>query len=117
LRGNATRQGTGSAIPAKRNETGDEAADERILRAKYFDWCSARIADRFVNLSTRDIYALAASVGDGAGDGSFQSVMDRATAALAAQTILPPFEEWAAAYREDPASYDADMIGFWREQG
>ncbi|MEO5511594.1 MAG: hypothetical protein ABIV28_06140 [Longimicrobiales bacterium] len=110
-------QAAGSAIPANKDETGEGAAPpDQILRAKYFDWCSARIAERFVSLSTLDIYALADSAGSDAGDRSFQEVMDRALTALAAQTELPAFEAWAAMYRVDPESYDADMIGFWREK-
>lgn len=36
-----------------------EPADERILRAKYLDWCSARLADRFLALTPDQIYDLA----------------------------------------------------------
>ena len=32
---------------------------ERILRAKYLDWCSARVAERFLALSPDEIYELA----------------------------------------------------------
>lgn len=32
---------------------------EGILRAKYLDWCSARIAERFLELSPDEIYLLA----------------------------------------------------------
>lgn len=88
-----------------------------MLRAKYFDWCSARIAERFVHLSVQEIYALAESAAPSSeGERSFQLVMDRATAALASQTDLPTLDEWIAAYRADPESYDADLIGFWRDQ-
>lgn len=34
-------------------------ADERVLRAKYLDWCSARIAERFLELTPDQIYELA----------------------------------------------------------
>jgi hypothetical protein len=37
----------------------EAAADERVLRAKYLDWCSARIADRFLALTPDEIYELA----------------------------------------------------------
>lgn len=88
-----------------------------MLRAKYFDWCSARIAERFVHLSVQEIYALADSAAASEEeDRSFQLIMDRATAVLASSTVLPSLEEWVAAYTADPASYDADLIGFWREQ-
>ena len=32
---------------------------ERILRAKYLDWCSARVADSFLALTPDEIYQLA----------------------------------------------------------
>ncbi|MFO7894110.1 MAG: hypothetical protein R6U63_10260 [Longimicrobiales bacterium] len=32
---------------------------ESTLRAKYLDWCSARLAERFLDLSPEEIYALA----------------------------------------------------------
>ena len=32
---------------------------KRILRAKYLDWCSARVADRFLALTPDEIYELA----------------------------------------------------------
>lgn len=32
---------------------------QRTLRAKYLDWCSARLAERFLDLSPEEIYALA----------------------------------------------------------
>jgi hypothetical protein len=33
--------------------------ERRVLRAKYLDWCSARIAERFVALSPDETYQLA----------------------------------------------------------
>lgn len=39
--------------------TRDPAGDERVLRAKYLDWCSARVADHFLRLSPDEIYELA----------------------------------------------------------
>jgi hypothetical protein len=37
----------------------DAAAETRVLRAKYLDWCSARLAERFLALSPDEIYELA----------------------------------------------------------
>ncbi|HEX7119232.1 MAG TPA: hypothetical protein VF212_10615 [Longimicrobiales bacterium] len=37
----------------------NEPADEPILRAKYLDWCSARVVDRFLELTPDQIYQLA----------------------------------------------------------
>ena len=65
----------------------------------------------------QEIYALAESVtSPDETNRTFQAVMERATAVLAARTELPPFEEWAASYIADPSGYDEDLIGFWREQ-
>ncbi len=36
----------------------DQAGD-RIRRAKYLDWCSARLAEQFLDLSPEQIYELA----------------------------------------------------------
>ncbi len=38
---------------------------ERILRAKYLDWCSARVADSFLALTPDEIYQLAETAAHG----------------------------------------------------
>ena len=113
---------------------GDE--DVSVLRSKYHDWCSARVADRFVELSPEQIYELAHA---GGGDGSegrmrgnaeasassdadafslegadYADLVRRVTEVLATSIDLPPFEVWAESYRRDPARYDREMLGFWR---
>ncbi|MFW6206919.1 MAG: hypothetical protein ACOC5J_03190 [Gemmatimonadota bacterium] len=42
---------------------------EDRLRAKYLDWCSARLAERFLDLTPEEIYALA-QPGTGPGEGA-----------------------------------------------
>lgn len=37
----------------------NDPAGDRVLRAKYLDWCSARVADRFLELTPDQIYDLA----------------------------------------------------------
>ncbi|HEX7090708.1 MAG TPA: hypothetical protein VF192_11280 [Longimicrobiales bacterium] len=44
-----------------------EPADEKILRAKYLDWCSAQVADRFLQLTPDEIYQLAHGAPAGSG--------------------------------------------------
>lgn len=44
-----------------------EPADEKILRAKYLDWCSAQVADRFLRLTPDEIYQLAHRAPAGSG--------------------------------------------------
>lgn len=102
----------------------DEAA-ERTLRAKYLDWCSARVAERFLDLSPEEIYVLASPPGVEGGEPSptlpppgtetYRTLVQRATEALLGELSLPPFEEWRVAYGEAPGRYDAEMLGFWRE--
>lgn len=110
--------------------------DLSVLRSKYHDWCSARVADRFVELTPEEIYELAHA---GGGDGSegrmrgsaeasastdagafsleeagYSEMVRRVTEALATSMELPPFDAWAESYRRDPARYDREMLGFWR---
>lgn len=98
--------------------------DERersTLRAKYLDWCSARIAERFLELDPEEIYELArpvesteagrASSGE---DDSYRVLVQRATELLLERMSLPPFDEWRRSYAADPGRYDAEMLGFWK---
>ena len=91
------------------------------LRAKYLDWCSARIAERFLELEPEEIYTMArpaesAETGHSAsaGEGSYRVLVQRVTQSLLAGMSLPAFEEWSRAYATDPARFDAEMLGFWK---
>lgn len=106
-----------------------------VLRSKYHDWCSARVADRFVELSPEEIYELAsgerqpetderggmsASGPGGAGavslSAGYSEMVRRVTEVLATSMDLPAFEDWLESYRRDPARYEKEMLGFWRDQ-
>lgn len=117
--------------------TGDDGV--AVLRSKYHDWCSARVADRFAELSPEEIYQLAHGSGgeaeptrerargaeasasrdadvfalDATG---YSELVRRVTEALATSIDLPSFEEWVESYRQEPERYDREMIGFWRGQ-
>lgn len=117
--------------------TGD---DLEVLRSKYHDWCSARVADRFAELSPEEIYQLAHGSGVGAEEPrarmrglaeasasidadvvsleetGYSDLVRRVTEALATTLELPTFEDWAESYRQEPARYDQEMLGFWRGQ-
>jgi hypothetical protein len=100
-----------------------------VLRAKYFDWCSARVADRFLALSPDEIFELAERAGqaDEAGGGrspdtsglddlsSYRALVEQVTGVLADQIGLPSFAEWLELYRTDPAAVEAELLGFWKE--
>ena len=121
---------------------------ERILRAKYLDWCSARVADSFLALSPDEIYQLAEQASHGppladpvaslssffsdtehelwrntadAGTTTrdaepFRALVAKVTEVLAERIGLPTFEQWSAAYQEAPEEFEADLLGFWKEE-
>lgn len=122
-----------------------DPAEERVLRAKYLDWCSAKVADRFLELTPEEIYDLAhrpssgvaveggvigaavarretpaASSFPGSGEGEpglmYRALVARVTEVLAARLGLPPFEEWVTLYRAAPDRYEAELLGLWRER-
>ena len=111
-----------------------DAGDDEVLRAKYLDWCSAKVADRFLRLTPEEIYELAQRAPHEGGatpsrdangsalpqsdeneGASFREIVEQVTAVLTAQLDLPGFEKWARAYARDPAQYDDELLGLWRE--
>ena len=100
--------------------------EDPVLRAKYLDWCSARIAERFLALSPDEIYERAEKATNGAAESvapeaslspfSSQALVARVTNVLADEIELPTFEEWSAAYSEAPEEFDSEMLGFWKEE-
>lgn len=123
----------GGIGPAEENPAGgrSEPAEERELKAKYHDWCSARLAERFLQLSPAEIYDMAERVPETGGGGvaprlvgerlpeagsvQFRHLIARLTEVLAAEVGLPTFEQWEAAYRASPAEIERDLLGFWKE--
>ncbi|MBI4408588.1 MAG: hypothetical protein HY561_02690 [Gemmatimonadetes bacterium] len=100
-----------------------DGGGEPVLRAKYLDWCSARVADRFLQLTPEQIYELAQTASrtgspsgaDFVGNSApYRVLVERVTEVLASHIGLPPFEEWAEAYRQEPQRYDAELLGFWK---
>ena len=92
--------------------SGDAAAEERVLRAKYLDWCSARVANRIFTLPPDRIYDLAQRAGAG---GEFRQLVGRLTEALTLELALPDFETWRGRYAQDPQPYEEELLGFWRD--
>jgi hypothetical protein len=126
----------GSPSEAARTDRPDGDSD-RVLRAKYLDWCSARIAERFLQLTPDEIYELAqrASIEESASADAvsasgndpdalgaspvetFKQIVERVTEVLAAEMELPAYMDWSAAYREQPSRYDEELLGFWKVTG
>lgn len=108
-------------------------SNQDVLRRKYLDWCSARIVDRFLDLTPEEIYRIAHGEEEGAsaeadepsasfseaseaaeGRLSYSELVERVTERLAARLRLPGFAEWERAYRSDPARYESELLGFWQ---
>src|SRR5690606_28281033 len=131
LRGDHQRQSITITNTGKRTATSPHTEDERGLRAKYLDWCSAQVADHFLALSPDEIFELAerASQGDtvtpdrstaallegGVDLSSYRTVVERVTEVLTQQLDLPTFDEWMDLYRNNPEAVEARLLGFWRD--
>jgi hypothetical protein len=103
-----------------------DPAGVRVLKAKYADWCSARLADRFLKLTPEEIFELAQQAAPVQTGGavlswesesidSYREMVERVTEALSEHLGLPPFEQWAAAYEANPGQFDHELLGFWKE--
>jgi hypothetical protein len=102
-----------------------EGPDERRLRAKYLDWCSARIAEQIERMSADDMFALSRDVQappsgtEGAhvvgGTMDYAELLKKVTFRMAEDLGLPDFGDWIEMYRQDPDSYERDLLGFTLE--
>lgn len=99
----------GSAEENRRaaEERGEPARD---VRARYLDYCAARISEVFLALSDERTYALmeeaAREAGLEIGSLGFSDMMDLVTERLRTHIPLPTFEEFAVEYREHPERFD-----------
>ncbi len=98
------------------------------LRFRYLDWCSAKVAERFQALSLDEIWqraqraerslqrqATSSSSTTLPGSPGYLDLVRLLSVQLADELELPPFAEWSAEYRRDPAAFHRDMMGFgWR---
>jgi len=89
------------------------------LRAKYLDFCSARIADILLRLSPEEMFMLAQDAARDSGlteDLAWDQIVALATARVSSKLALPPFDEWSDDYLRDPARYDSILMGLWRDE-
>jgi hypothetical protein len=97
-------------------------AREAVLRAKYLDFCSARVAEVLLGLTPDEMYVLAQDAArDQQGRAnpdelSYDQIVHLATARISRKLNLPPFETWVVAYQEDPARFEQEMLGLWRSE-
>jgi len=92
-----------------------------ILRAKYLDYCSARISEVFLSLTDEHTYQLmeeAAREADlSAGALGFQAMMQLVTRKLQKSVPLPDLETWIEEYTRAPERYDPYLLGLWESDG
>ena len=92
--------------------------DDSVLRAKYRDYCSARVADAILALSPDEIYALAEADARTTGESppsSYDQAIRLATGKVRERLGLPDFEEWAPQYVAHPERFDPYLMGFWAQ--
>ena len=93
--------------------------DEAVLRAKYLDYCSARVAELFLSLPPDEIFVLADESGQGrqeASEAPYDALVRGAALKLAERLGLPSFAEWAEAYEADPGQFEAELMGLWKSE-
>ena len=92
-----------------------------VLRAKYLDYCSARISEVFLSLTDDHTYQLmeeaAQEAGLAVGTLSFQAMMQLVTRKLRRSVPLPDIQTWIEEYVEDPGRYDPYLHGLWESEG
>jgi hypothetical protein len=98
------------------------------LRLLYLDWCSTRVARRFLELSHDEVWLrshLAETLpaapgepvdwtGEGAAEERVPGYLDlvRRTALLLAEEMkLPSYAEWRGEYLKDPTGIREDLLG------
>ena len=90
---------------------------ESVLRAKYRDYCSARVADALLSLSPEEVYALAeaeARASNRIAPSSHNEAIRLATGRIRDRLELPEYESWAREYVQDPSRFDPYLMGLWK---
>ena len=103
----------------KKPQKGSTDLAERVLRAKYLEYCSSQVAEHLLLLSPDEIYVLAREAlraGGQQSEPSYEQMVRLATEGVAQRLTLPPFEQWADEYKRDPARYDDQLIGLWESE-
>ena len=93
----------------------DEAQD--TLRAKYYDYCSARVADVLLGMAPDQIFVAAeeeARARGLAGELGYERMMKLATEQISRQIGLPTFDQWLEAYERDPDAIEGRLMGLWK---
>lgn len=97
----------------------DRQDEDPVLRAKYRDYCSARVADALLALSPDEVYTLAQSEARATGQvppETFSDSVSLATGKIREGLNLPEFDEWVRLYRRDPEAFEPFLMGFWESE-
>jgi hypothetical protein len=90
----------------------DERPSEAELRAKYLEYCSARLSEVFLSLSDEHTYQIleeaAREKGEDLASLGFQGK-------LRASVPLPDFAGWAEEYRRHPERFEPMLLGLWKQ--
>jgi hypothetical protein len=103
---------------------------EESLKLRYLDWCSSRVAKRFLELSHDEVWLrsdFAASLPAFPADGAtalqaeapdaldripgYLDLVRKTALLLAREMDLPSFSEWKEEYLANPETYDTEMLG------
>ncbi len=98
---------------------GSEDQIDKVLRAKYLDFCSARLTEVFLSLSEERIYRLVEEAAREAnlqvGTLNFRTMVRLVTQKLEESVPLPDLETWAREYTADPERFDKHLLGLWKD--
>ncbi len=97
----------------------DRQDEDPVLRAKYRDYCSARVADALLALSPDEVYTLARSEARATGQvppEGFSDSVSLATGKIRERLNLPEFDEWVRLYSRDPEAFEPFLMGFWESE-
>jgi len=102
---------------------GESGADlsSAVLRAKYLDYCSARVAELLLTLTADEMYLLAQEASreldfEQRDSVSYTEVVRLATDRVARMLSLPDYRKWVREYRKNPRAFDAEIIGLWESE-
>jgi hypothetical protein len=105
-----------------------DQSDDR-LRLLYLDWCSTKVAKRFLELSVDEVWQrsnFAASLPPPSGEQvlperdsaiaveripGYLDLVRKTALLLAREMNLPSFPEWKEEYLEDPESFKKEILG------
>lgn len=101
----------------RKTRGGADAESEEVLRAKYIDYCSARVCEVFMEVEEERVFELARVAEKKAGlqHGvlNFRDLANLLVEQLLDDLALPDYETWVEDYKRHPEEYDPYLLGLW----